>query len=146
VVFSVEKALRLTSKNETVDPSKNGKDFHGCQHSCPQITNNSLFAITQKLAYYCMRSCLNIITICWPQLKNKATRKHRQFQIRVLCFWTLSIVLFLSKTPSCFFYKQRFGDWIMSLSSVKHIHWARSIELVPISGERFQSPKRCILK
>jgi hypothetical protein len=32
--------------------------------------------------------------------------------IQILCFWTLSIALFLFKT-------QRFGDWILSPSSGK---------------------------
>jgi hypothetical protein len=37
---------------------------------------------------------------------------------QILCFWTLSIVLSSSKTPSCLFFKtQRFGDWILSPSS-----------------------------
>jgi hypothetical protein len=34
---------------------------------------------------------------------------------QILRFWTLSIVLSLSKTQPCLFFKtQRFGDWIMS--------------------------------
>jgi hypothetical protein len=40
--------------------------------------------------------------------------------IQILCFWTLSIVLFFFKTPSCFYLKtQHFGDWILSQSSDK---------------------------
>jgi hypothetical protein len=39
---------------------------------------------------------------------------------KILCFWTLSIVLFLPKTLSCFYLKtQRFGDWILCPSSMK---------------------------
>jgi hypothetical protein len=31
--------------------------------------------------------------------------------VKLLCFWTLFIVLFLSETPSCLYFKtQRFGD------------------------------------
>jgi hypothetical protein len=38
----------------------------------------------------------------------------------ILRFWTLSIVLSLSKTPSCLFFKtQCFGDWILSPFSGK---------------------------
>jgi hypothetical protein len=38
--------------------------------------------------------------------------------VQILCFWTLCIVLFLSKTPSCLCLRtQRFGDWILSPSS-----------------------------
>jgi hypothetical protein len=66
--------------------------------------------------------------------------------LQLLCFWTLSIILFLFGT-------QRFGDWILSPSSGKNISsWAQSIELVPISGrflpedgDRLQSPKHCVL-
>jgi hypothetical protein len=37
--------------------------------------------------------------------------------IKILCFWALFILLFLSKTPSCFYFKtQRFRDWILSPS------------------------------
>jgi hypothetical protein len=40
--------------------------------------------------------------------------KHNN-QLQVLCFWILSIVLSLSKNPSClFFLNTRFGDWILS--------------------------------
>jgi hypothetical protein len=40
--------------------------------------------------------------------------------VQILRFWTLSIVLSLSKTPSCLYFKtQRFGDWILSPSLVK---------------------------
>jgi hypothetical protein len=36
--------------------------------------------------------------------------------LQILCLWTLSIVLFLSKTPSCLCFKtQRFGDWPSSI-------------------------------
>jgi hypothetical protein len=39
---------------------------------------------------------------------------------QILCFCTLSIVLFLPKTPSCLYFKiQSFGDWIMYPSSGK---------------------------
>jgi hypothetical protein len=39
---------------------------------------------------------------------------------QILRFWTLSIVLFSSKTPSSLYLKtRRFGDWIRSLFSVK---------------------------
>jgi hypothetical protein len=41
--------------------------------------------------------------------------------VQLLCSWTLSIVLFfffLSKCP-VYISKQRFGDWILSLSSRK---------------------------
>jgi hypothetical protein len=54
--------------------------------------------------------------------------------MQVLCFWTLSIVLFLFKT-------QRFGDWILSPSlGVTCLVGAQSIELVPVSGDWFMSP------
>jgi hypothetical protein len=40
--------------------------------------------------------------------------------IQILFFWTLSNVLFISKTPSRFYLKtQRFADWILSPSSGK---------------------------
>jgi hypothetical protein len=40
--------------------------------------------------------------------------------VQILNFWTLSIVLSLSKTPSCLCFKtQRFGDGILSPSSGK---------------------------
>jgi hypothetical protein len=40
--------------------------------------------------------------------------------VEILCFWTLSIALFLSKSPfSSHFKTQRFGDWILSPSSGK---------------------------
>jgi hypothetical protein len=41
--------------------------------------------------------------------------------LQILCFWTSSIILLsLSKTPSCLYYKtQRFRDWILSPSSGK---------------------------
>jgi hypothetical protein len=39
---------------------------------------------------------------------------------QILCFWILSIVLSLSKTPSCLFFKtQRFRVWVLSPSSGK---------------------------
>jgi hypothetical protein len=42
------------------------------------------------------------------------------FTASILRFWTLSIILFLSKTPSCLYFKtQHFGDWILSPSSGK---------------------------
>jgi hypothetical protein len=41
-------------------------------------------------------------------------------EVQMLRFWTSSIVLSLSKTPSCIFSRtQRFGDWILSPSSGK---------------------------
>jgi hypothetical protein len=44
--------------------------------------------------------------------------------IQLLCFWTLSIVLFLFKT-------ERFGDCILPPSSGKsQFSWAQSIEVV----------------
>jgi hypothetical protein len=39
--------------------------------------------------------------------------------VQILCFWTLSIILSLSKTLPVYFSKQRFGDWILSPSSGK---------------------------
>jgi hypothetical protein len=40
--------------------------------------------------------------------------------VQILCSWTLSIFLPLSKTPSRLFFKiLRFGDWILSPSSGK---------------------------
>jgi hypothetical protein len=39
--------------------------------------------------------------------------------VQILCFWTLSIVISLSKTRSCLFFKTRFGDCILSPSSGK---------------------------
>jgi hypothetical protein len=43
-----------------------------------------------------------------------------EITVQILCFWTLSIVLSLSKTPSCLFFKtQRFGDWIRLRLQVK---------------------------
>jgi hypothetical protein len=40
--------------------------------------------------------------------------------VHILCFWTLSVVLSLSKISSCLFFKtQRFGDWILSPFSGK---------------------------
>jgi hypothetical protein len=40
--------------------------------------------------------------------------------VQALYFWTISIVLFLSKTPfSLCFQTQRFGDWILFPSSAK---------------------------
>jgi hypothetical protein len=56
--------------------------------------------------------------------------------VQMLCFCTLSIVLSLSKKPSCLFFKtQGCGNWILSLSSGKtYSVWAQSIELVPVSG------------
>jgi hypothetical protein len=40
--------------------------------------------------------------------------------VRILRFWTLSIDLFISKTPSCLYFKtRRFGYWILSPSSGK---------------------------
>jgi hypothetical protein len=42
----------------------------------------------------------------------------------LLCFWTLTIFLFLFKTHS-------FGDWILPLSSGESlVSWAQSMELV----------------
>jgi hypothetical protein len=55
--------------------------------------------------------------------------------IQILCFWTLPIVLVLSKTRSCLFFQtQSFGDWIVSIFRWNLFIWAQSIELVPISG------------
>jgi hypothetical protein len=52
---------------------------------------------------------------------------------------TISIVLFLSKTPSSFYLKtQRFWDWIILRLQAKPTQWAHSIELVPISGYLYQ--------
>jgi hypothetical protein len=40
--------------------------------------------------------------------------------VQILRFWTLPMVLFLSKRHSCLSFKtQRFGDWILSPSSSK---------------------------
>jgi hypothetical protein len=45
-------------------------------------------------------------------------------------FWTLSIILFLSKTLSCLYFKtQRFGDWILSPEiGTSSINWAQMSE------------------
>jgi hypothetical protein len=41
--------------------------------------------------------------------------KAGDFKGPIFCFWTISIVFSLSKTPSCLFFKtRRFGDWIVS--------------------------------
>jgi hypothetical protein len=46
--------------------------------------------------------------------------KQHQIVEQILCFWTLSIVLSLSKNRPVYFFKtQRFGDWILSPSSGK---------------------------
>jgi hypothetical protein len=50
------------------------------------------------------------------------------FNMQLLCFWTLSVVLFIYKT-------QRFEDWILSPSSGKNYSY----------GNRIQSRKRCVL-
>jgi hypothetical protein len=51
--------------------------------------------------------------------------------VQILRFWTLSIILSLSKTSSCLSSKrQRFGDWIL----LKLLSSVQSIEIVPISG------------
>jgi hypothetical protein len=42
-----------------------------------------------------------------------------KYLVQVLCFWTLSIVLSLSKTVLFIFKTQRFGDQILSPSSGK---------------------------
>jgi hypothetical protein len=40
--------------------------------------------------------------------------------VQILCFWTLSVVLFLSKTPPCLYFKtQRFGCLFCLLLQVK---------------------------
>jgi hypothetical protein len=68
--------------------------------------------------------------------------------IQILCFWTLSIVLFLSKTPSYFYLKtQRFEDWSLTPSSGKTysvgLYRTGPNELVlPEDGNRIESPKR----
>jgi hypothetical protein len=41
------------------------------------------------------------------------------YRVQILCFWTLSIILFLSKTSSCLYFKTHFGHWIVSPSSGK---------------------------
>jgi hypothetical protein len=62
---------------------------------------------------------------------NKNTEKVNEFQydlkvcddgtlVQILCFWISSIILVLSKTPSCLYFKtQHFRDWIRSPSSGK---------------------------
>jgi hypothetical protein len=57
----------------------------------------------------------------------------------ILCFWTLSTVLFYLKTPFCSYLKTMFRR----LDSVTFfrwnlLSWAQSIELVPISGHIYQ--------
>jgi hypothetical protein len=39
--------------------------------------------------------------------------------LQILHFWTLSIILSLSKASPCLFFKPRFGDWILSLYQVR---------------------------
>jgi hypothetical protein len=52
--------------------------------------------------------------------------------IQMLCFRTLSNILFYFKT-------RRFGDWILFPSSgINLLSWAQSIGLVPISGHLHQ--------
>jgi hypothetical protein len=48
------------------------------------------------------------------QFKEDVKVRNDGVLIQLLCFWTLSIVLFLFKT-------QRFGDWILSPSSGKNL-------------------------
>jgi hypothetical protein len=58
--------------------------------------------------------------------------------IQILRFWISFIHLFSSKTPSPMYLKtQRFGDWILSPSSVK---------TYSEDGDRIQSPKLCVFK
>jgi hypothetical protein len=54
-------------------------------------------------------------------LKSHILTKTKAFLFpQILCFWTLSIVLFLSKTLSCLYFKtQHFRDWILPLPSGK---------------------------
>jgi hypothetical protein len=53
-----------------------------------------------------------------------------KFLVQILCLWTLSIVLFLYKTLSCFCHKTA----IRRLNSVFVFRGSQSIELVPIAG------------
>jgi hypothetical protein len=46
--------------------------------------------------------------------------------------------LLLSKTPSCFYLKTHFGDWIVFIFRFNLHSWAQSIELVIISGQLYQ--------
>jgi hypothetical protein len=55
--------------------------------------------------------------------------------LQLLCFCTLSIVLFLFKTPFCLNLKHDVPETGLSPSWDKNLFsWAHSIELVPISG------------
>jgi hypothetical protein len=50
--------------------------------------------------------------------------------IAIIVFLTLTIILY-------FYFKQRFGDWILSPSSGEDLlSWAQSVELVPIYGHQ----------
>jgi hypothetical protein len=85
--------------------------------------------------------------------------------MQILCFWTLSIVLFLSKTLSSFCLKTRFGDRIPSCFCLKtqsfgdripscvYLKTQRFGDRIPSCfclktqsfGDRIQSPKRFVL-
>jgi hypothetical protein len=64
----------------------------------------------------------NVTKYCCPQINVIEKIANSQLIpefLQILCFWTLSIVLFLFK-------KQRFGDWILSPSSGKtYLVWLR---------------------
>jgi hypothetical protein len=46
--------------------------------------------------------------------------EEKVLKIQILRFWTLSIVLFISKTSSCLYFKtQCFGDWLYLCLQVK---------------------------
>jgi hypothetical protein len=42
-----------------------------------------------------------------------------EYNCKILCFWTLSIVLSLYKNTVLFIFEKRFGEWILSSSSGK---------------------------
>jgi hypothetical protein len=51
----------------------------------------------------------------------------RQRVVQILCFWTLSIILFLSKSPSCFYLK----TYVSETGFCLHLQ-VKPIQLVPI--------------
>jgi hypothetical protein len=70
--------------------------------------------------------------------------------LKILCFWTLSIVLSLSKNTVLFIFKNNVSETkfclLLQVKSAQLGPVDRVSPYLPENGDRIQCPKRCVLK